>query len=67
MSGMALVGLDALAILFGVQPSGEGWVGWVVVVVVVAAGASMVLAGWHQKARARIATWRSRRQGRRER
>ncbi len=59
---MALAAPYVLVMLFGVQPSGTGWVGWVVVVVVVAAGASVVLSGWHQRARARIAKWRSRRQ-----
>jgi uncharacterized membrane protein len=57
---MALAGHYAQAILLGVQPSGQGWVGWVIVVIVVVFIASTLLAGWHQKARARIAKWRSR-------
>lgn len=40
---MALAGLSAQAILFGVQPSGTGWVGWVVLAVIVSFMAVTVL------------------------
>ncbi len=59
---MALAGVAVQVILFGVQPDGDSWVGWVIVVLVVIFGASTLLAGWPQKARARIAKWRSRNQ-----
>jgi hypothetical protein len=57
---MALAGLWAQTILFGVQPSGTGWVGWVVLAVIVFFMALTVLGIIRGKLRSVLMKWRSR-------
>ena len=57
---MALAGLCAQATLVGVQPSGTGWVGWVVLAVIVFFIAVTVLGDIRGRLRSALIKWRSR-------
>jgi hypothetical protein len=65
---MALFGgPGAAAVLFGVQPSGTGWLGWVVVAVAVVFMVLILVGDFRRGLRARIARWRTRDQHRSDR
>jgi hypothetical protein len=53
--------------LFGVQPSGTGWLGWVVVAVAVVFMVLILVGDFRRGLRARIARWRTRDQHRSDR
>jgi hypothetical protein len=57
---MALAGLCVQTILFGVQPSGTGWVGWAVLAVIVFFMAVTVLGIIRGRLRSGLVKWRSR-------